>query len=180
VSNHISWLDISVIGSRFPVLFLANSEIASWPILGWLIRRTGTLFIERGKGAGEALKKLSDSLRGNRSVLIFPEGKTTDGSSVIRFQPRLFQSAIDCAAVVQPIGIRYVDKDGEWVDRLSFHGEIGFLESLWRTVCGGMIHAEIFVFDPVEPGADRNTLSQDAENRIRQWVDSEKRSSKFS
>jgi 1-acyl-sn-glycerol-3-phosphate acyltransferase len=78
VSNHISWLDISVVGSRFPVVFLAKSEIAGWPILGWLVETAGTLFIDRGRGSQQALKELTDSLRGDQSVLIFPEGKTTD------------------------------------------------------------------------------------------------------
>ena len=173
VSNHISWLDISVIGSSFPVVFLANSEIAGWPILGWLIKKAGTLFIERGRGSQQALKELTDSLKGNRSVLIFPEGKTTDGSTVIRFQPRLFQSAINCGAVVQPVAIRYVDKNRARANRMSFHGDIGFLESLWKTVCGGIIHAEIFIIEPLNPGTDRNLLSQRAENHIRGWVDSE-------
>ena len=171
-SNHISWLDISVIGSRLPVLFLAKREIAGWPVLGWLVKKAGTLFIERGRGSQQALNELADSLKNDRSVLIFPEGKTTDGSTVIRFQPRLFQSAIDCGAAVQPVAIRYVDKNSVRVSRMSFHGEIGFLESLWKTVCGSLIHAEIFIFEPMNPGTDRNRLSQTTENRIRQWVDS--------
>jgi 1-acyl-sn-glycerol-3-phosphate acyltransferase len=123
---------------------------------------------------------LTDSLRGDQSVLIFPEGKTTDGSTVTRFQPRLFQAAIDCGAVVQPVAIRYVDKNGTRVKRVSFHGETGFLESLWNTVCGNMIHAEIFIFEPINPETDRNSMSQQAENHIRQWVESEEKSSNSS
>jgi 1-acyl-sn-glycerol-3-phosphate acyltransferase len=173
VSNHISWLDISVIGSRVFVVFLAKSEIAGWPILGWLVKMAGTLFIKRGEGSQQALKELTDSLHSNRSVLIFPEGKTTDGSTLARFQPRLFQSAIDCGAVVQPVAIRYVDKSSARIDRMSFHGEIGFLESLWSTVCGNIIHAEVFVFEPISPETDRDSISHQAENQIRSWVDSE-------
>ena len=51
VCNHVSWVDICVIGSQFPIIFLAKSDIASWPVLGSIVKRSGTLFIEQGKGS---------------------------------------------------------------------------------------------------------------------------------
>ncbi len=170
VCNHVSWLDISVIGSRFPVVFLARSEIARWPILGWIIKKAGTLFIERGKGSRAAVKEIADSLRRNQSVLIFPEGRTTDGSAVTRFQPRLFQSAIDSDAMIQPVAIRYVDKCGQRVDRMSWHGNLSFLASLWRTVCGPGIVASIQVFQSIPATCSRDSLGQKAESCVKQWV----------
>ncbi len=171
VSNHISWLDISIIGSRLPVVFLAKSEISKWPVLGLMIKNVGTIFIQRGKGANAAVKEISNVLEQQQSVLVFPEGKTTDGSSVYRFQPRLFQSAKDCGVPVQPVGLKYVNENGGQVVRLAFLGETSFMQSIWRSVCGEKMFAKIKVFNPINPDKSRDLLSQDAENCIRQWIE---------
>lgn len=172
VSNHISWLDISVIASKFPVVFLAKSEIEGWPVLGWVIKKAGTIFIKRGQGASEAITALANSLEKNQSVFLFPEGKTTDGSSVIRFQPRLFQSAIDSQSAVQPMAISYQNNNEDPAKRMAFHGDTEFLSSLWRTVSGnGGISAKVHIFEPIPPGIDRDLVSQNAEEQVRAWIE---------
>jgi 1-acyl-sn-glycerol-3-phosphate acyltransferase len=171
VSNHISWLDISVIGSRLPVVFLASSVIAGWPILGWMIARAGTLFIERGSGANDAVEEMAIKLGDGQSVQIFPEGKTTNGFSVIKFQPRLMQSAIKAGTSVQPVCIRYENKSGLRESRVRFDGEITFPSSLWRTVSGGPIKANVCIFDPIPATKSRAALGKTAENTIKQCVE---------
>jgi len=121
VSNHISWLDTLVFGARWPVLFLAKSEVAAWPALGWLARRAGTLFIARGHGAEQATRDIGDALRRGRSVVLFAEGRTTDGRGVKRFQPRLLQAALDAGAPVQAAALRYTDRRGRTVTPQSPH-----------------------------------------------------------
>jgi len=49
VSNHISWIDIHVINTVSPAIFVAKSDVAKWPIFGWIARRIGTIFIVREK-----------------------------------------------------------------------------------------------------------------------------------
>ena len=172
VSNHITWLDISVLGSRLPVVFLASSIIEGWPVLGWMISRAGTLFIERGTGAAQAVEVMSENLGAGQSVQIFPEGKTTDGTSVIKFQPRLMQSAINAGTSIQPVAIRYETKSGDRENRIRYDGDRTFPGSLWNTVCGGSFVAKVHVFEPIPVQHGRTELGKSAENTVRNWVES--------
>ena len=77
VANHVSWLDIVVVGSLHHVRFLSKSEIADWPFIGYLARGAGTLFIRRGSGARGAFDEIRRLLQSNESVALFPEGTTS-------------------------------------------------------------------------------------------------------
>jgi 1-acyl-sn-glycerol-3-phosphate acyltransferase len=109
VANHISWLDIIAIGAQRPYLFLAKEEVARWPVVGFLGRRIGTLFIRRG--SAEQLATVGElmtwQLRQGKRLMLFPEGTTTRGERVLRFHGKLFQPAQRVGASVQPIALRY-------------------------------------------------------------------------
>ena len=85
VANHVSWLDILAINAAQPTRFVGKSELKSWPILGWLIANTGTVFIERAKrrDAVRVVHHMTDVLRAGQHVTIFPEGTTGDGHQVL-------------------------------------------------------------------------------------------------
>ncbi|MBE9563851.1 MAG: 1-acyl-sn-glycerol-3-phosphate acyltransferase [Proteobacteria bacterium] len=108
VSNHISWLDILILGSLIPIHFLSKHEVKDMPLFGWLATRAGTLYIKRGKknSASDASSEITDALKQQHNALIFAEGTTTDGH-IKKFHSRLMQSAIDASATVQPIAIFY-------------------------------------------------------------------------
>ena len=169
LSNHISWLDTVVIGAHWRVTFLAESGIAKWPALGYLVRKSGVLFIERGRGAQKALADLSAALGAGRRVVLFPEGRTGDGIGVRRFHPRLLQAAEDAGAPLQPLALRYRDSAGARVTRHSFAGRT-FLRSLWNCVYGPAITAEIRVFPPL-PRGERGELARRAEELVRAEVE---------
>lgn len=111
VSNHISWLDIYVIHSWQPVRFVAKSEIRSWPIVGWLCEKTGTIFIERARkrDAHRVLHQITEVMQQGDLVCVFPEGTTTDGSKVLPFHANLMQAPVAGGLPVQPVGLRYLD-----------------------------------------------------------------------
>ena len=166
VCNHISWLDISVLGSVCDCVFLSKSEVRSWPVLGYLVARVGTLFIDRGNGAAAAASLVASALGEGKSVLIFPEGRTTDGMAVRKFQPRLFQPAMDTASPVQPISLAYVDSAGRNSSIPSFTGEESFFHSLWRTLRSRGLAAIVRVFPPVEHGETRDELARESEKIV--------------
>lgn len=114
VSNHISWLDILIISSVLPVSFLSKAEVKDWPFIGTLAAKAGTLFIHRGSknGAAEAIELMQVKLKAGHSVASFPEAKTTDGTSVHNFHPRLFAAAIETETLTQPVAIRYPHPNG--------------------------------------------------------------------
>lgn len=112
VANHISWADIIVIGGLHPVRFLSKSEIARWPVIGYLASRAGTLYIRRGQGARAAFEDISASLRQNDRITLFPEGTTSKDRTIHRFHPRLFAAPLEAGAKVQAIAISYpADRD---------------------------------------------------------------------
>lgn len=108
VSNHVSWVDIPVLGAACPVNFLAKAEIRGWPLVGWMASVVGTVFIERGAHGFDAIiSALRRDLEAGDKVALFPEGTTTDGHSVMRFLPRLFAAPIEAGCPVQPVAVRY-------------------------------------------------------------------------
>ena len=170
VSNHVSWLDVSVLGARYPVIFLAKAEIAGWPILGYVTRKAGTLFIVRGKGSSGATESIAGALSMNQSVVIFPEGRTTDGLDVVRFAPRLFQSAITASQPVQALGLLYHDSRGDPLTDVSYVGDLSFMQSLWKVLCVRQKSVKIHLFAPAFELVSRDAVSKNAREQIRQWL----------
>lgn len=122
VSNHISWLDIAVLGSLTHTSFLAKEEISRWPIIGWFARSAGTLFLPRGKGQTHLVSQaISKRLQGDHALTLFPEATTTDGRQVKPFFPRLFGAAIESGIPVLPVALRYevdgkIDETAPFID----------------------------------------------------------------
>ena len=114
VANHISWMDILLVNACQRVRFVAKEEVRSWPLIGWIAARTGTLFLKRTSThqLSRVMKSTAASLRRGDCIAIFPEGTTTDGRSVRTFHSGLFESAIDAEAWIWPIGISYRRLDG--------------------------------------------------------------------
>jgi 1-acyl-sn-glycerol-3-phosphate acyltransferase len=110
VINHISYLDIFVLGSVIPGCFIAKSEVAKWPILGSLAKFQNTLFFERNsrKIRGQ-LDVMSNHFRRRGNLILFPEGTTTEGEHVARFKSGLFQAVenIGVDVQIQPVTIAY-------------------------------------------------------------------------
>lgn len=109
LGNHISWLDISVIGSVLDTCFVAKAEIRDWPIIGEVSHRGGSIFISRGKksAASNTIDAINNRLSIGQSVLIFPEGTTSNGETVRHFHARLIAAACQSGVAVQPLAISY-------------------------------------------------------------------------
>lgn len=153
IANHISWIDIPLIGSLTPVNFLSKAEVASWPLIGPVAARIGTLFIARGSGDTErVMQDMARHLQRNLSVLFFPEGTTTEGNKVRRFHKKLFKVAEVQPVTVCPLFIRY-EVDGD-INPVPFVGNVSFGSHLWRLLGHGRIRATVEVLPPValEPG----------------------------
>ncbi|MCQ9377091.1 1-acyl-sn-glycerol-3-phosphate acyltransferase [Methyloversatilis sp. XJ19-49] len=133
VSNHISWVDVFVINAISPLGFVCKDEIRSWPVLGWLVARNETVFIRRTSrnSAAEVRNTLVSALSCGRSVMVFPEGTTTDGRSVLPFRAAMFQAAIDAGRAVKPVRLRYLDAHGELSEAALYIGDTTF----WQSVC---------------------------------------------
>ncbi|MGH1537626.1 MAG: lysophospholipid acyltransferase family protein [Gammaproteobacteria bacterium] len=181
VANHISWLDIIIISSVLPVSFLSKAEIRSWPIIGTLAAKAGTLFIHRGSknGAAEAVDLVKVKLAAGHSVASFPEAKTTDGSSVKLFHARLFAAAIETHTPVQPVALRYPPLKAKTATSINpivpYVEGPNLVQHAFRIMCAKRTIAEVTLCNPFEVKEQaRKELAQSARDAIAQIVESKK------
>ncbi|CAD5105968.1 lysophospholipid acyltransferase family protein [Zestomonas carbonaria] len=165
VSNHVSWTDIPLLGMLSPLTFLSKAEVRTWPLAGWLAHQAGTLFIRRGSGDSALLqRRMADSLRSGRSVLVFPEGTTTDGRALRTFHGRLLGAAIDSGVAVQPVAISY-RRAGESDHRIApFIGDDDLLSHLLRLFAEDCLEVRIDLLAPLASlGLERAELARRAQ-----------------
>ena len=94
VSNHASWIDISILSSLTNISFIAKSEVAKWPLFGFIEKMQDTLFIERKPiKAKEQKNKIKNILLKGKRLVLFPEGTSSDGNRVLKFKSSLFSVA---------------------------------------------------------------------------------------
>lgn len=132
VSNHISWLDVFAFNAIGPVRFIAKSEIAKWPLIGGLARRTGTLFIERGSrhAVKYVVNEAAKRLESGEPLVVFPEGTTTKGDYVLPFHSNLLHSAVLANTHVVPVNIQYLDQNNQKTSLPAYVGEQSLLDNL--------------------------------------------------
>ena len=159
VANHISWMDIIVIQSIKPSIFVAKSDVASWPLFGWVAQMTGTIFIKREKVSDikKALMKMKRRLI-KRSVCIFPEGTSTNGRYLLPFKSNLFQSSIDTNKSILPLCLRYKQK-GTYSDKVAFIGDMSLVDSIIKIKNENDISVEVDVLQPIRPRGNRKELA---------------------
>ncbi|XID74433.1 lysophospholipid acyltransferase family protein [Alkanindiges sp. WGS2144] len=144
VSNHISWLDIPVVGSQTRLFFLAKAEIQNWPLFGRLAQAGGTLFIKRGSGDSAVVKAhMSGFLKQKIPVLFFPEATTTDGRSIKRLHGKLLAAAIATQTFIQPVVICYINVEGKLDQVVPFVDDQGFVENLLNVLALEKIRAHV-------------------------------------
>lgn len=118
VSNHISWLDIVVLGAQRPTHFIAKSEIAGWPLFGQLAKLNRTIFINRGRRAdvGKNRDAIAKRLATGDCMTLFPEGTSSDGLRILPFKSGLFSAVMpsdgEMMFPVQPVSMVYTRKQG--------------------------------------------------------------------
>jgi 1-acyl-sn-glycerol-3-phosphate acyltransferase len=169
VSNHISWLDIFVINSMQPCRFVAKSDIRSWPFIGWLCAKTGTIFISRGKVSDVAhiFKGLVTSIEAGERVAFFPEGTTSAQGKLQSFHANLFEAARDARVPVLPYALRYVDAQGNYHPAADFIGEMSIVESILAILKAGSMTVELTQLAPIpSDGVHRRVLAVSARKAI--------------
>jgi len=131
--NHLGYVDILVIGSVCPAVFVAKSDVKSWPIFGWLASRAGTIFVSRDDRSEVALqlKEMEIPLRKGHPVVLFPEGTSSDGSSVLPFRSSLFESVIATGGPITPAAIGYdLGGEGSVGNEIAYWGDLVLLPHL--------------------------------------------------
>ena len=171
VSNHVSWTDIALLGQLTPLSFLSKAEVRGWPVAGWLAAKAGSLFIRRGAGDSQQIREqMTGHLRQQHSLMMFPEGTTTDGRSVRTFHGRLLSAAIDSEVSLQPVAIRYL-REGEPDAIAPFIGDDDLLSHLLRLFSHEQAQVEIHLLEPIVcQQQERAALAFRAQEAIRRVV----------
>jgi len=169
VANHVSWLDIPLVHSVWQVRFIAKSEVRRWPLIGWLSARTGTLFIQRGKGrhAVRINQAIHAAFLAGDAIGVFPEGMTSEGTGLQPFHASLLQSAVDERALVFPVALRYLDEEGRVNVNASYVGDTSLIESMAMILRERKIVAELIFLPAIDAeGRSRRDLARETHAAI--------------
>jgi lyso-ornithine lipid O-acyltransferase len=182
VANHVSWTDILAIASLEPLLFLAKSEVASWPVLGFLARLQGTIFVERAhrRKIPVVNQALAEQLRAGRDIVIFAEGTSSSGAGVLKFNASHFAMLSDLAQGPSPLRIAVVPAAFAYAPRsrqgaensnrfdVGWYGDMSFVPHLWSLMKRGGARCHVFFGEALDPALfqDRKELAAVAQNRV--------------
>jgi 1-acyl-sn-glycerol-3-phosphate acyltransferase len=187
LSNHVSWLDIGVITALAPVVFVAKSEVARWPVFGWLARLQRTIFINRQARhqTGAATREIAGRLLGGDAVVLFAEGTSGDGIRVLPFRSALIGAVHQALGstthhseiTVQPMSLAYVGLGGIPLgralrERVAWYGDADLIPHFFRVLACGAIDVTVSWGDAVayDMRADRKQIARDAENAVRRMT----------
>ena len=184
VSNHSSYLDITVLGSLIRGSFVAKSEVAGWPMFGLLAKLQRTVFIER-KARSTAARQRDDlkaRLEAGDTLILFPEGTSSDGNRTLSFKTALFAVAGtrigDRPLTVQPVSITATQLDGlpmglAFRPFYAWYGDMDLAPHLWQAFCAGRMTVEVEFHEPVTLDAfsSRKALAEHCHRTVAGGVD---------
>lgn len=162
ISNHLSYLDILCYSSIGPCVFVSKSEVRNWPVFGRLATNGGSIYVDRKSrtGAGRVAKEIEDTLRRGIRVVLFPEGTSTGGDTVLPFHAPLLESAIRAEAAITPAAIAYEMEHGDPRQDVCYWGDMTFATHFLGLLGKGKVHAKIAFGKSREDLTNRKTAAQ--------------------
>lgn len=184
VSNHTSWLDIPVIASRMPLVFIAKREVSTWPLFGQLAKLQRTVFVDRTRRhkTADVNAEIASRMAEGDPVVLFGEGTSSDGNRVLAFRSALIGAARDALAEaehaervwLQPLSVAYVGLDGlpmgrQHRGRVAWYGDLDLLPHLSEVIRGGAIDVTLTWGPPVafDVNSDRKAVARTLEGTVR-------------
>jgi lyso-ornithine lipid O-acyltransferase len=165
VSNHVTWLDILVLGGSTDCAFVSKDELGH-PLVHWLADQNATVYVRRThrKGAKDQAAAIAKALEGDKPVILFPEGTTGPGTHLLPFRSTLLEAANFAAkdVAIRPAAIDYGSAAAE-VGWWEEPGKDNVLRILGRR---GTLRVRVDVLPPLDRAGDRKQLAQEARERI--------------
>jgi lyso-ornithine lipid O-acyltransferase len=186
ISNHVSWLDITVLSAVAPVSFVAKQEVASWPFVNWLAKLQRSVFVDRTRRS-EVTDKANEilaRLEAGDHVVLFAEGTSSDGNNVVPFKTPLFAAVkptrgepLGADLCAQTLALTYTKLHGLPLCRrgrpvVAWYGDMDLASHVWRLLGLGPLDAQIRIGPPVrlDDFTDRKELARYAEGKVRNDV----------
>ncbi len=179
IANHVSWIDIVILSAAMPVSFVAKREISRWPVFGTLARLQHTVFVDRERklATGETADTIASRLAAGEAIVLFGEGTSGDGASVMPFKSSFFATATDPAIPIIPVSLAYNRNYGLPMTRrqrpsFAWYGDMDMVPHLWNALKAGPLGVTITFHPPlsVEEGLDRKRAARVTETTIRQGL----------
>lgn len=161
VSNHLSYLDILVLVSLTPAVFVSKSEVKNWPVFGWFARLAGTLFVDRTRRSDVTRMnaQIEQSLTTGNVVVLFPEGTSWNGQEVLPFKSSLLEPIVGSGFPLTAGGIQYSIADGSVADDVCYWGDMTFFPHFLKLMTKRQIRARV-TFAPIPlPASNRKDLA---------------------
>ena len=163
VSNHVSWIDVLIIQSLQPSIFIAKKEVRDWPIIGAIAKACGVIFVDRSsvQSAKNMVNDVTTALAHGYSVAAFPEGTSSHGYQVSLFHANLFEAAIHQQTSVRPVTLRYCNANNKSLcTDAAFVDDFGFLHSLHKVMALPSVTVKVHVGTALPSlGHSRRTLA---------------------
>ncbi len=176
VANHVSWIDIIVLSAVMPVSFVAKSDIGRWPFFGTLAKLQRSVFVERERrhSTGRERETISQRLGAGGKVVLFPEGTSGDGRSVLPFRSSYFAAVHEARLPIVPVTLAYTRTWGlpmtpRELPRYAWYGDMDLPAHLWKALAEGPLTVEVYLHQALHldhPKA-RKGLAAKAETLIR-------------
>lgn len=178
IGNHLSYLDIILVGCKKAGLFVAKKEVKYWPLLGQLAWLGGSLFVDRSKKGPTAnrpyIGQIADYLKKGLTILVFPEGTSSNGEGVLPFKKAIFSSPILAENPILPLTLRYksVNKQPfspENCDLVTWHSDMTFVDHFWGVLNLKGFEVDIIVNPPLleKPVDENNVFAQAKELAVK-------------
>jgi 1-acyl-sn-glycerol-3-phosphate acyltransferase len=168
VANHLSYLDILVLSATLPCALISKAEIERWPIIGRFARWAGTVFVKRHRKGDAAQKNsaVTESLATGVPIVLFPEGRTTDGHQVLRFHSTMLQPALDIRAMITPCALAYELDEGSIEHEVCYWGDMTLWPHGMNLLGKRAVRARISFGDPIPAVGDRKPLSRTLHHQV--------------
>ncbi len=162
VCNHLSYLDILVLGAMTPCVFISKCEVRHWPVFGWFASWAGTIFLQRDRRSDvmRVTAEMRRVLETGARVVLFPEGTTSDGRAVLPFKSALLEAATEQSQGLSAAFIEYTLKDGSVADEVCYWRDMTLFPHLLNLLGKHGLEARLGFVELKHPSRDRKQLAR--------------------
>lgn len=180
VGNHVSYLDIQVVGSLVEGAFVAKKDVENWPFIGLLGKQGSTLYISRNPAdAQKETQVMQARLDLGTPLIIFPEGTSSDGTLILPFKSSFFEIFLNRDLKIQPFTISVLEVDGITAgnpsarDKYAWYGDMSFEPHLWTIAKAKGAVIKVTFHEPLlsRGYSSRKELSKDAFEAVCKGLD---------
>ena len=168
VSNHLGYLDIIVLGSAIPCVFVSKMEVRQWPVFGGLTTKAGTVYVDRRRRSDtkNANEEIRLALYQGLPVVMFPEGTSSDGSEVMPFYPSLFEPAVESGAPMTATHLSYNLKKGDVGRDVAYWGNMIFFPHLLKLLSLESLIATVIFSEQPKTFVNRKVAAAEMRNEV--------------